>query len=356
MVSGSGAALPGGAPDGRPSSSSSRSRHRSRAPPSAYRISSSTDRPGGPCRFRTAVTVLRCPTTSRPSRIQPVRTRSRRSPLASPSAAASPVPIVLGSTITSSDPARRAIAASRPSRSPTRTLATAGSWASGRSTTSRSTVRAESSAAVSLSASSRSTGVSTTSHSGHTPRATASTGSKARARSSQATIAPAACASAAIRNASVVFPDETSPRSATVVERGSPPVPSKASSAANPVETMRPSGSSIRYPGLGAMTGVNGAGSGTGTEGSGSAGIGIRARAPSTASAISPPRRGAAAPQRAWRIESASETSDERAIIGRPIIEHLFYSSSDDATCGPGAAGDADRLGSGLGERPGRAA
>ncbi len=345
MGSGSGAALPGGAPDGRPSSSSSRSRHRSRAPPSAYRISSSTDRPGGPCRFRTTVTALRCPTTSRPSRIQPVRTRSRRSPLASPSAAASPVLVVLGSTITSSDPARRASAASRPSRSPTRTLAAAGSWPSGRSTTNRSTVRAESSAAVSLSASSRSTGVSTTSHSGHTPRATASTGSKARARSSQATIAPAACASAATRNASVVLPDETSPRSVTVVERGRPPVPSMASSLANPVETMRPSGSSIRCPGLGAMTGANGAGPGTGTEGSGSAGIGIRARAPSTASAISPPRRGAAAPQRARRIESASETSDERAIIGRPIIEHPFYSSSDDAACGPGAAGDSDGLG-----------
>ena len=298
-------AIPGGTPDGRPSSRSSRTRQASRVPPSAYRISSSARRPGGPCRFRTTVTVLRWPTTSRPSLIQPDRTRSRRSPLASCSAAASPGPSVSGSISRSSVPARRASAASRPSRSPTRAPDVAGSRPSGRSRISRSTVRAESSAAASDSASSRSAGVSTTSHSGRTPRATASTGSKARARSSQATIAPVACAPAAARSASVVLPDETSPRRATVADRGSPPVPSMASRAANPVDTTRPSGSA----------------SGTG---SGSAGIGTRASAPSTTRPSSPPRRGAAEPQRAWSVERASETSDA-GVIGRPIVERMFY-------------------------------
>ena len=93
------------------------------------------------------------------------------------------------------------------------------------------------------SASSRSTGVRTTSHSGRTPRATASTGSNARARSSHATIAPPAWASAAVRSATVVRPEDAAPRSATVASRGRPPGPRMASRAANPVETIRPSAS-----------------------------------------------------------------------------------------------------------------
>src|SRR5829696_5967968 len=39
----------------------------------------------------------------------------------------------------------------------------------------------------------------------------------------------------------------------------------------------------------------------------------------------SPPRRGAAVPQRAWSVASASDTSEERS-IGRRIIERMFYS------------------------------
>ena len=122
-------------------------------------------------------------------------------------AAARPRPSDSGSSTTSSAPDRRASAASRPSRSPTRFPATAGSRPSGRSTTSRSTVRAARSEPAIASASSRSAGMSTTSHSGRMPRATASTGSKERARSSHATMAPPAWASAATRSASVVLPE-----------------------------------------------------------------------------------------------------------------------------------------------------
>jgi hypothetical protein len=72
--------------------------------------------------------------------------------------------------------------------------------------------------------------------------------------------------------------------------------------------------------------GARGSGAPAGSDaGSGSA-IGALARAPSVASTRSPPRRGAADPQRAWRAASASEMSDAGA-IGRPIIERLFYSS-----------------------------
>ena len=131
--------------------------------------------------------------------------------------------------------------------------------------------------------------MSTTSHSGRTPRLTASTGSKARARSSHATIEPAACASAASRSASVVLPELASPRSATVADRGSPPVPRMASSAANPVGTTRPSASSAGRPGRD-EAGANGDGPGSATgPGSGSSASGAstgsgwtaRARAPS---------------------------------------------------------------------------
>ena len=330
--------MPGGAAGAAmPSSSSGRARQASRGPPSAYRISRVARRPGGPYRLRATSTALRCPTTSRPRRIQPERRSTRRRPLASSTAAARLRPRLAGSSTTRSVPARRARAASRPSRSPTRFPATAGSRPSGRSTTSRSTVRAASSAPARASASSRSTGVRTTSHSGRTPRATASTGSKARARSSHATIAPPACASAAVRSATVVLPEDAAPRNATVAARGSPPGPRMASSAANPVGTMRPSASGAGDPGRRVMTGARG----VGARGSGSAAgsgapagagtgsgivIGARARAPSVASTRSPPRRGAAGPQRAWRAASASETSDA-GVIGRPIIERLFYSS-----------------------------
>jgi hypothetical protein len=124
----------------------------------------------------------------------------------------------------------------------------------------------------------------------------------------------------------VVLPDVASPRSATVAERGSPPVPRTASSAANPVETTRPSasgsGAAVRTDG-GAERAIEGT---TPTSASSDAGSGAIASAPLTSGATSPQRRGAAAPQRAWSVASAWETSDVRA-IGRPIIERTFYSS-----------------------------
>lgn len=342
MATTAGARTPGGAAGAvRPASRSGRSRHASLGPPSAYRISRAAWRPGGPYRLRAISTTLLCPTTSRPRRIQPERRSSRRRPLASSTADARPRPRVTGSMMTSSVPALLASAARRPSRSPTRFPATAGSRPSGRSITSRSTVRAASRAPAMASASSRSAGVSTTSHSGRIPRATASTGSNARARSSHATIAPPACASAATRSATVVLPDDASPRNATVAERGSPPMPRMASSSANPVETTRPSASGTVIPGRRRSAGARGVGaSGAGSSSGSDAGItiGVRsgsgagitigalANAPSTMSPMSPPRLGAAVPQRAWSVASASETSDVRA-IGRPIIEHLFYPS-----------------------------
>ena len=260
--------------------------------------------------------VLRWPTMSRPRRIQPDLRSSSRRPLACSTAAASPVPSTAGSSTTSSVPARRASAASRPSRSPTCARSVAGSRPSGRSSTSTSTVRAARSEPAIFSASSRVGGVSTTSHSGTIPRATASTGSNARARSSQATMAPPAWAAAAVRSASVVLPDDASPRSATVAERGSPPVPRMASSAAKPVETTRPSVS-------GACAGVGvgrSAGIGVGIVG---VGIGARASAPSVSKPAEPQRRGAAEPQRACSAARVPEMSSE-GVIGRRIVEHLF--------------------------------
>ncbi len=314
---------------GSPSSRPGLARQPSRGPPSAYRIWSSALLPGGPYRFRATSATLRCPTTSRPRRIHPDRRNSSRRPLASSTVAASVRPSPSGSSTSSSVPARRASAASRPSRSPTRARATAGSRPSGRSSTSRSTVRAASSDPASDSASARSAGVSTTSQAGETPRATASTGSNARARSSHATIDPAACASAAIRSASVVLPDVASPRSATVAERGSPPVPRMASSAANPVETTRPSWSGAGTTGRtdGDETGaIDRRASAASVSSASGASSGAIASAPWTCGATSPQRRGAAAPQRAWRVARAWETSDVGA-IGRPMIERLFYSS-----------------------------
>ena len=319
-----------------PSSRPGRARQPSRGPPSAYRMASSASRPGGPYRLRATMARHRCPTTSRPSRIQPERRSSSRSPLASSTAAASPRPSPSGASTTSSVPARRASAASRPSRSPTRAPATAGSRPSGRSSTSRSTVRAASSEPASASASSRSRGTSTTSHSGRTPRATASTGSNARARSSHATMDPAACASAATRSASVVRPELAPPRSATVADRGSPPVPSTASSAAKPVGMTRPSscagmpGRAAGAKGFEGATTVNAgacsASASAPSPASSSTGSGATASAPWTTGAPSPQRRGAAVPHRAWRAARVWETSDAR-VIGRPIIERLFYSS-----------------------------
>ena len=173
----------------------------------------------------------------------------------------------------------------------------------GRSTTSRSTARPESSAPAMDSPSSRPAGVTTTSHSGTTPRATASTGSKLRERSSQAAMRPAACASATRRSASVVVPLDASPWSATLAALGSPPGPRMASTATKPVEMTLPR-----------------AGSGAGTSRSSTSRSGAVARAPMV--------RGAAAPQRAWRLARAAVTSLGRALMGLRILERMFELST----------------------------
>jgi hypothetical protein len=126
-----------------------------------------------------------------------------------------------------------------------------------------------------------------------------------------------------VDGAGQVQPDEASPRSATVPTRGIPPVPSRASRAANPVDTTRSSPSVTRSRGRGALDGMRSvvAGSNASSESSGSPGTGTRASEPSTGR--STPRRGAAAPQRDWSRNRVSETSDER-VIGHPMIEHSF--------------------------------
>lgn len=211
------------------------------------------------------VTSVRWPTTSRPSRTHDRRASSSRRPAVSVTAVATAGARPGGSRTTTVQPARRPRAASRPSRSPRpgrrppadrpdagrAGVALPGgapiaagrpdAGRVGRSRTRRSTVRPARSAPAIARASSRSAGVTTTSHSGLTPRATASTGSNAAARSSQATIAPAAWASAASRSAMVVRPLDGPPATAANVPRGSPPRPRIASSAANPVGWICPS-------------------------------------------------------------------------------------------------------------------
>ena len=265
-------------------------RQASRSPPSAYRIRRVARRPGGPYRLRATRTSVRCPTTSRPRRIHDRRASSRRSPVDSATAVARPPLKPGGSSTTKSVSECRASAASRPSRSAIRAgLSVAASRPPGRSRTSRSTERPASSAPPMARPSSRVSGVMTTSHSSRMPRATASTGSKLRERSSQATMDPWAWASAASRRTSVVRPLDPSPRIATLAERGRPPGPRMASSAAKPVWMTRSFGS-----GRGSFRGPT---SGSGTN------------AGSAASASDPMTRGAAAPHRARRPATAASTS-----------------------------------------------
>ncbi len=193
-----------------------------------------------------------------------------------------------------------------------------GGRSAGRSTRRVSTARPDTSAPASESPSSTDAGVRTTSHSSRTPRATASSGSKLRARSRYATIEPLACASAASRSASVVFPLEWSPRTATLASRGTPPGPRIASSPANPVGMTRPS---AERP-AGRPAGRSAGGS-PGSSAGGSAGRGAVASAPTT----SPPHRGAAAPQRSRRDARAAVTSGEGGAMGAPSIERSFYRS-----------------------------
>lgn len=262
-----------------------------------------TDRPGGPARLRATTTSVAWPTTSRPSRIQAFRASSRRTPVPSPTAAATGATSPGGSRTRRVIPARRARAASRPRRAANRA---APSGRAGRSTTRRSTVRPDRSAPAIASPSSGSAGVRTTSHGGWTPRATASTGSNAAARSSQATIPPPDCASAASRSARVVRPLERSPRSERPMPRGRPPGPRTASSSAKPVEKTR------------AWSGRAGRASGSGSSCAGSV-----ARAPIT----SPATRGAAAPQRDRRVARAAVTSGERVAI-RSLVSNIRSNES----------------------------
>ena len=237
-------------------------------------------RPGGPWRLWATSASVRWPTMSRPRRTHDRRASSRRMPVDWSTAVARPPglpPSPGASRIRSRVSARRASAARRWSRSAIRPgVSRFASRPPGRSRTSRSTERPARSEPAIDRPSSRLAGVMTTSHSRRMPRATASTGSKLRERSSQATTDPADCASAAVRSASVVRPLEPSPRIATLAERGRPPGPRIASSAAKPVRMTRSSAS-------GAVAGVSTSGD--------SPGAGASASAPMT--------RGAAAPQRA---------------------------------------------------------
>ncbi len=217
-------------------------------------------------------TSVRCPTTSRPSRTQPLRRSSRRRPAPSSSAARSGAGVPGASRTRRSAPARRANATSRASwsarlggRGPRRAGivgmggagmvgvgAAAGTLVVGvvaagqlarivpRSSTRMSTARAWSSVPAIASAWAGSSGTRTASHSRRTPRATASTGSRLRDRSIHAARAPPSCAPASARMARVVEPLEPTPESATVPGRGRPPPTSSASSAANPVGIAEP--------------------------------------------------------------------------------------------------------------------
>ena len=236
--------------------------------------------------------------------------------------------------------ARRARATSRWRRSSNAARRTLGSSRGGKSTISRSTVRAERRAPARDRPSANVPGVRTTSHSSLIPRATASTGSNDRGRSSHATMEPAAWTSAASRRARVVRPLEASPRTVTLADRGRPPGPRMASSAGNPVETTSRAGPTSRAetasragpmsragadtcagtcPGVG-VGADPGTGAGLAADASASSGSGTVASAPT----VSPNRRGAAAPQRAWRVASAAVMSGGRTLIGPPIIEQMF--------------------------------
>ena len=234
-------------------------------------------------------------------------------PVASPTAAARPSGRFAGSSTSRVMPARRASAARRPSRSlkdgalpapgaaraPVAARAFARGARFGRSITSRSTARPDSSAPAITNPSSGSAGVTTTSHAGSMPRATASTGSSAAARSSQATIPPAACVSAASRRASVVRPLEASPRIDTPMPRGTPPGPRIESSSANPVEKT------FAGSAAGAVAGTSRAPGSA----SSSAGSGTVASAPITA--------GAAPPHLERRVASAALSSVDWVAMGQ---------------------------------------
>jgi hypothetical protein len=242
---------------------------------------------------------------SRPSRIHDRRASSRRTPVDWATAVVRPPTMPGGSRMTRRVSARLASAANRPSRSAIRVdRSIVVGRSAGRSRTSTSTDRPASNEPPMARPSSSVSGVTMTNHSRWTPRATASTGSKLRDRSSQATIEPRAWASAASRRTRVVRPLDPSPRMATLAERGKPPGPRIASSAAKPVGTTR---SLAMGPGVGAGGAVEVV-------------AGASANAPSVPMGPgSVATLGAAAPQRAWRLVTAAVTSAGRVAIGRTI-------------------------------------
>ncbi len=285
-------------------------------------------RSGAPWRSFATRTSVRCPTTSRPRRIQPVRRSSRARLDPSASAARSGPAISAGSRTRRRAPARRANATSRASRSARPGLRPCAfgrgrapgipdallprSRAPARSRTRTSTARAWRSEPAMASASSAVPGTRTASHSRRTPRATASTGSRLRGRSTHATSAPPAWASAIARRVRVVAPLVPAPRKATVPVLGRPPAARSPSSSAKPVGIAR---SVSRGASRGTVRGVGASpgrppgsppwsGRSAGTAPA-SAGSGAAASAPKTSVA----GRGATDPQRARRLARAATRS-----------------------------------------------
>jgi hypothetical protein len=106
----------------------------------------------------------------------------------------------------------------------------------------------------------------------------------------------------------VVTPLEPVPRSATLAVRGRPPGPRIASRAGNPVDT----------------TGLPNEGPGSGRSSVISLGSGAVASAPTTSPTSGSPGtrlavRGAAAPQRDWRVARAAATSGESVAMRRGL-------------------------------------
>ncbi len=235
------------------------------------------------------------PTTSRPRRTQAHRVNSRRRWAVSPMAFPLPAIEPGGSMTTRRASARRASAVRRSIR--VATAARPDARPTGRSRTSRSTVRDAKRSPAIARPSSRFSGTSTASQSVRTPRLTASTGSKLRETSIQATIAPPTWASAARRRASVVTPAEPAPARATLPLRGTPADPRIASRAAKPV---RKAGS--RPASRSGWSGILR-----------SSERGCTASEPTTSGLV----RGAASPHRTRSVESAAARSPGAVAMGR---------------------------------------
>ena len=285
--------------------------------PPPRRGSGSARRPVGPNRFRPTSTSVRCPTTSRPSRIHDRRASCSRSAVDAATAAVSSRPSPGGSRTMNSTPARRASAARR-SRRLARLGGRFGGWpfrgpfrggfgvrrparaSSGRSMTRTSTDRpARSDPAIAMPSSGdvgsgrRATPAGLP---GPPPRPDPGSGQGPPRRQSSRRPGPLATSC----RARVVRPLEGSPHSATAASRGTPPGPRIASRAAKPVPITR-SVSTGRGRAPGRAPGSPLAGDSAHDSG---------------AMASEPITRGAAAPQRVRRDARAAETSGERLAMG----------------------------------------